>query len=71
MSVCGNAISLIDDQFVAVKWRKPRNRVKHYILRLSEDTSLEFGSRVHYFIESTLMKRGDAHQKLLSDVRTV
>lgn len=54
-----------------VKWsRKPRSRVKHYILRLAEDTGQEFGSRIHYFIETTLMRISEPHQKLLSDVST-
>jgi hypothetical protein len=52
------------------KWRrKPHSRVKHFIIDLSSNKNSEFGTRVHYFLETVLMKGNEPHQKLLSDVR--
>ena len=49
--------------------RKPRKRIRKFILELCGDHSQEFGQRVSDFITDMRAKSTEPHQKMLLEVR--
>ena len=53
---------------VQIKPRKPRKRIKKFILNLAADKSQAFGKKVDEFISQTKGQCDDPHQKMLAQV---
>ena len=53
---------------VQIKPRRPRKRIKKFIMNLAADKSQEFGKKVDEFISEVKGQCNDPHQKMLSQV---
>lgn len=49
--------------------RKPRKRIRKFILELAANQSTEFGQKIAEFITDMRSRSTEAHQKMLLEVR--
>ena len=48
--------------------RKPRKRIRKFILELAADSNQEFGKKINEFITEMRAKSTEPHQKMLNEV---